>query len=69
MLETFMAKKEEAERIFGQLTAKNQARLLGYFRVALAAENSVKKALNSSVPQVEGSAPDSWKGQKRRNRV
>jgi hypothetical protein len=52
-----MAKKEEAERIFGQLTVKNQARLLTFFRVALAAETSVKKALGSSVPPVEGRAP------------
>jgi hypothetical protein len=64
-----MAKKEEAERILGQLTIKNQARLLKFFRVALAAEASVKKALGSSVPPVEGSAPGSWKGQGRRNRV
>jgi hypothetical protein len=50
-----MAKKEEAEQVLGQLTVENQAGLLEFFRVALAAEDSVKKALGSSVPTAEGS--------------
>jgi hypothetical protein len=63
-----MAKKEEAERILGRLTVKNQAKLLKFFRVALAAEASVKKALGSSVPQVEGRASEPSRTPCRRGR-
>jgi hypothetical protein len=43
---------DEAEQIFRRLTVKNRAALLGYFKTALEAENSVRKPPDS-VPSLE----------------
>jgi hypothetical protein len=40
-----MTKKDEAEKILRQLNPENQASLLPFFRLAQAAEDSIKKSM------------------------
>jgi hypothetical protein len=41
-----MTRIDEAEQIFRRLNVKNRAALLGRFKAALKAENSIKKSLD-----------------------
>jgi hypothetical protein len=45
-MEAAMTRLENAEQLFRRLNADNRGLLLTYFETALAAENSVKKALD-----------------------
>jgi hypothetical protein len=56
-----MTRIDEAKRIFQHLNVKNRAVLLGYFKTALKAENSVKKSLGL-VPKPGYGLEDAEKG-------